>query len=71
MFFFTLYYHFSYTSEMERKNPAAVIAAFEKANAAEDYSSAVPEKWDGKAAERIVDTLAELYFLPDLQLRAS
>ena len=38
-------------------DPNAILAAFEKANAAEGYSAAVPEKWDGKAAERIVEFL--------------
>ncbi len=58
------------TNTLVGTDPEKIIAAFQKAHAAEGYSAAIPEKWDGKAAERIVDTLADLYFLPDLQLQA-
>lgn len=59
------------TNTLVGSDPEAIIAAFSRANAATDYASAIPEKWDGKAAERIVDTLADQYFLPDMQLQAS
>lgn len=59
------------TNTIAGSDPEAILAAFETANSAPAGSARVPEKWDGKAAERIVDTLAELYFLPDAQLRAS
>ena len=59
------------TNAIVGTNASVILAAFKEANKAVSYSSSVPEKWDGRAAERIVETLAELYFLPDMQLRAS
>ena len=38
-------------------DPGRILAAFERIMAAGDLQCAVPEKWDGHAAERIVDVL--------------
>jgi len=40
-------------------DPARILAAFEEVMARPDFTCATPEKWDGRAAERIAQVLAE------------
>ena len=48
------------TKELIGTNPAAVKPALEKLYAGEWKKGEIPELWDGHAAERIVEILANL-----------
>ncbi|MFM2395285.1 MAG: hypothetical protein RLZZ546_3268 [Bacteroidota bacterium] len=50
------------TNELIGTNPEALIPAFEKLWNNEWKKGQIPELWDGKTSERIVNKLAEIYF---------
>ena len=48
------------TNELLGINPAALGPAFDRLFAGEWKKGAIPEKWDGKTAERIVSVLEKI-----------
>jgi len=48
------------TNELIGTNPHAIKPALDKLFAGKWRKGEIPEKWDGKTAERIVDTLLSL-----------
>lgn len=49
------------TNELIGTNPAAIKPALDKLFAGEWKKGGIPELWDGRAAERIVEKLIEIY----------
>lgn len=49
------------TNELLGTDPAAIAPAFEKLNAGEWKKGRIPELWDGKAAERIVQHIMNVF----------
>jgi UDP-N-acetylglucosamine 2-epimerase (non-hydrolysing) len=49
------------TNELLGTNPDAIAPAFKKLFAGEWKKGAIPEMWDGKTAERIVDHIIQIF----------